>query len=135
HRIEMSIPALDSGGISEPEYLRKLDELRAWAEAQPEVVTTNSFSDVIKRLNRNMNGNDEAYYRIPDDRPLAAQYLLMFEMSLPFGLGLDNAVSMNKDATLFGIVLEQTTSSNILRFKERMDAWIAANFPADMQTP
>lgn len=135
HRIELSIPAAETGGVVEPEYLRKLDELRAWAESQPEVVYAASFSDVIRRLNRNMNGGDPAYYTIPDNRPLAAQYLLMFEMSLPFGLGLDNLVSMDKDATLFAVVLKQTTSSNILRFKERMDAWTRANFPAYMQVP
>lgn len=135
HRIEMSIPARESGGIVEPEYLRKLDELRAWAEAQPEVVSATAFSDVIRRLNRNMNGGDPAFYVIPDNRPLAAQYLLMFEMSLPFGLGLDNVVSMDKDASLFAVVLKQTTSSNILRFKEKMDAWTQANFPDYMRVP
>lgn len=135
HRIDISIPAQDTGGVVEPEYLRKLDELRAWAESQPEVVYASSFSDVIRRLNRNMNGGDPAYYRIPDDRPLASQYLLMFEMSLPFGLGLDNLVAMDKDASLFTIVLKKTTSAGILRFKQKMDAWTRTNFPAYMQAP
>lgn len=133
HRLEMSIPAKDEGGIVDPEYLTKLDALRAWAEAQPEVVYAVSFSDVIRRLNRDMNEGDPEYYRIPEDRALASQYLLMFEMSLPFGLGLDNAITMGKDATLFAVVLNTKTSGNVLELKKRTDQWIKENFPDYMQ--
>jgi predicted RND superfamily exporter protein len=134
HRVDYSIPARDQGGISEPEYLLALDAFKTWAEAQPEVVYAVSYADIIKRLNRNMNGADETFYRVPESRELAAQYLLMYEMSLPFGLGLDNQMSMNQDQTLFGIVLYQTDSATVLAFAKRADAWIAANFPAYMQT-
>ena len=135
HRLEMSIPARNAGGVVDPEYLRNLEKFRAWAVAQPEVAYVTTFSDVIKRLNRDMNGGNPAYYSIPDNRQLASQYLLMFEMSLPFGLGLDNAISMNRDASLFAMVLHRTNSANILRFKDRAETWMKANLPAYMQVP
>lgn len=135
HRIEFSIPAKDQGGISDPEYLRFTEEFKAWAEAQPEVVYTINYVDVIKRLNRDMNGGDESFYRVPDSRELASQYLLMYEMSLPFGLGLDNQMTMNKDQTLFGIILYRTSSSRILEFSEKAGNWVKTHFPEYMVVP
>ena len=131
-RIDFSIPASSQGGISEPEYLKAIEALNQWAEQQPEVSYAASYSDVIKRLNRNMNQSDPDYYKVPDDRALASQYLLMYEMSLPYGLGMDNQITMNKDETLFTIVLYRTSSAYVLEFAERAQNWLDKNFPGYM---
>ena len=131
-RLDFSIPAQDLGGISEPEYLQAIEALNEWAEQQPEVTYAASYSDVIKRLNRNMNQDDPAFDRVPEDRALASQYLLMYEMSLPFGLGLDNQITMDKDETLFTVVLDRTSSAYVLEFAERAQEWIDAHFPGYM---
>lgn len=129
HRIEFSLPARDEGGISDPRYLDGLERFKQWAESHDEVVYTVTYVDVIKRLNRDMNGADPAFYRVPDSRELAAQYLLMYEMSLPFGLGLDNQVSMGKDATMFSIVLKPTNSSAVIDFGRAAEQWVQQNLP------
>ncbi|MDX1693210.1 MAG: MMPL family transporter [Ketobacteraceae bacterium] len=131
-RIEFSIPGKDQGGISEPEYLQAIEALNQWAEQQPEVAYAASYSDVIKRLNRNMNQGDPAFDKVPTDRLLASQYLLMYEMSLPYGLGLDNQITMNKDETLFTIVLHRTSSAYVMEFAERARHWVKENFPGYM---
>lgn len=133
HRIEFSIPAQDEGGISSPEYLQGLDRFKQWAESRPEVVYTVNYVDVIKRLNRDMNGGDEAYYRVPESRELAAQYLLMYEMSLPFGLGLDNQVAMGKDASMFSIILKPSNSAAVMEFGRSAEHWVQDNLPEYMQ--
>lgn len=133
HRIEFSLPAQDEGGVSDPEYLQGLERFKQWAEAQDEVVYTVTYVDVIKRLNRDMNGGDAAFYRVPDSRELAAQYLLMYEMSLPFGLGLDNQVTMGKDQTMFSVVLKPSTSSAVMAFGKRAERWVQQNLPSYMQ--
>ena len=129
HRIEFSLPARDEGGISDPHYLDGLERFKQWAESHDEVVYTVTYVDVIKRLNRDMNGADPAFYRVPDSRELAAQYLLMYEMSLPFGLGLDNQVSMGKDATMFSIVLKPSNSSAVIDFGRAAEQWVQQNLP------
>lgn len=134
HRVELSFPAQNKGGVAEPEYLRKLDEFKHWVEAQPGVTYAASFSDVIKRLNRDMNEGDPTYYQVPDRRDLASQYMLLYEFSLPFGLGLDNQVAMDKDSTIFTVVLDRTTSANILAFGDSANDWIKMNMPDYMQT-
>jgi predicted RND superfamily exporter protein len=38
-----------------------------------------SLADVVKEIHQALNGNEERFYRIPDDRKLIAQELLLFE--------------------------------------------------------
>ncbi|MCH8077491.1 MAG: MMPL family transporter, partial [SAR324 cluster bacterium] len=87
---DMSILATGPGGISDPEYLEALDRFETWLRTQPNVVHVMSFAQIIKKLNKNMHGDDPEWYRIPEDRALAAQYILLYEMSLPFGLDLND---------------------------------------------
>lgn len=131
-RVSFSIPAKDNGGISDPEYLEAIEAFNQWAEQQPEVTYAASYSDVIKRLNRNMHQDQDDYYVVPTNRALASQYLLLYEMSLPFGLGLDNQITMGKDETLFTVVLYRTSSAHVLDFIERAQVWLDTNFPGYM---
>lgn len=133
-RLEFSIPAREEGGVSEPEYLQRIDDFKAWAKGHEHVVYAASFSDVMKRLNRTMNGDDEQFYTVPKKRDLASQYLLMYELSLPQGLGLDDQVTIGKDATKFVIVMNDGTSGGVLQMEQDANQWIADHFPSYMQT-
>lgn len=95
----ISVPSGESGGINDPAYLSMLDRFGDYLREQPGVVHVFSFADVSKRLNRNLHGEDPAYYNVPESRELAAQYLLLYEMSLPFGLDLNDQINVDKSAT------------------------------------
>ncbi len=84
YNFDFDMHAENEGGISEPEYLQNVDDFATWLRQQPEVISVFTYADTIKRLNQNMHGNDAEFYRIPASRELAAQYLLLYEMSLPF---------------------------------------------------
>ena len=99
YMIEYSADAGSPGAISDPAYLAGLEKFTGWLRAQPEVTHVYSYSDVIKRLNKNLHGDEAGWYRIPDDRELAAQYLLLYELSLPYGLDLNDRISVDKSAT------------------------------------
>ena len=83
----------EQDGITNPDYLRKLEKFGEWLESQEEVVTVSSVADVIKTLNKNMNGGSEEFYTIPDDKALNAQYLLLYELSVPYGMDLKNQIT------------------------------------------
>jgi predicted RND superfamily exporter protein len=129
-----SVPAGESGGISDPAYLAKLEEFAEWYRAQPGVVHVFSITDVMKRLNRNLHGDDPKWYRVPESRTLAAQYLLLYEMSLPFGLDLNNQINVDKSASLMTVIMKSSTSKQILGLEARAQAWLAANAPPGMQS-
>ena len=133
HRLQFAFPSGSPSGIMEPEYMDGLDRFAQWARQQPEVEYVAAFSDTIKRLNRDMNGADPDYYRIPDQRDLISQYVLMFQMSLPFGLGLENQIDMDQSTTRVNVLLGGVSSNQILDFEARADQWIRQNLPHYMQ--
>ncbi len=131
--IEYSIPANGPGGISEPEYLAKLEAFTDFLREQKHVTHVYSLSDIMKRLNRNMHADEDSYYRIPDDRDLAAQYLLLYELSLPYGLDLNDRINVDKSATRVTATVAQATSAETKAFFSDVDAWMADNLPSYMQ--
>ncbi len=134
YQLEYSLSSGESGGISDPAYLHKLEEFQKWWEAQDGVVQVNSIHTILKRLNKNMHADDESYYRIPDSRELAAQYLLLYEMSLPYGLDLNNQINVDKSATRFVVTLENMSTVKTRDYVERGDQWLVENGLPSMAT-
>ncbi len=130
--IEYSIPAAGPGGISEPEYLEHLEALTEFLREQEHVTHVYSISDIMKRLNRNMHADEDSYYRVPDDRDLSAQYLLLYELSLPYGLDLNDRINVDKSATRVTATIVQTTSAETKAFFSAVDNWMQDNLPAYM---
>jgi len=131
--IEYSIPANGPGGISEPEYLANLERLTDFMREQELVTHVYSLSDIMKRLNRNMHADDDGFYSIPADRELSAQYLLLYELSLPYGLDLNDRINIDKSATRVTATIEQATSAETKAFFNNVDAFMQDNLPSYMQ--
>ena len=129
--------SLNSGGemnVADPEYLATIDAFAKFLRSQPEVRHVNSFSDVMKRLNKNMNSDDESFYRIPDSRELAAQYILLYELSLPYGLDITNQVNDDKSATRMIVQLDKISSAQVIALDGRAVQWLKDNAPEYMLT-
>ena len=127
--LEYSLSAGREGGITDPDYLRAVDAFAAWFRSQPEVTHVQTFPDIMKRLNRNMHGDDPAFHRLPDDPALAAQYLLLYELSLPFGNDLNNRIDVAKSATRLTATMRSLTSRQQRDLDARAQAWLHANSP------
>ena len=102
--LEYSLESGREGGITDPAYLRTADAFAQWYRDQPEVNFVQAFPDVMKRLNKNMHGDAPAFYRIPEDPALAAQNLLLYELSLPLGNDLNDRIDVAKSATRMTVV-------------------------------
>lgn len=134
--VEFSVPAGEPGGVADPEYLARVDAFAEWLRDQPSVEHVYALTDIMKRLNKNLNADDESYFRLPDDRELAAQYLLLYELSLPYGLDLNDRVDIDKAATRVTATLGQVTTGETKAFLKAATAYIDANFPeAQRPTP
>ena len=127
--ISFIVSASEPGGISHPEYLKGLEKSANWLRAQPEVQHVSTFTDVMKRLNKNMYGDTEEAYTLPDNAELAAQYLLLYEMSLPYGLDLNNQVNFDKSQTRLTGALAKTSTAKLLELQKRSVAWFKENIP------
>ncbi len=133
HRIDYMVPSGEAGGAMEPEYLKNLDRFTSWLEQQPEVIYVSAYTDVIKRLNRDLNGGDPEFYKVPDSRELTSQYTLMYELSLPQGLGLESQLDINKEYARVVLMLKNIGSHPVLDFNDRAEAWMRDNWPEAMQ--
>lgn len=127
--VDFALSGAGEGAIAQPEFLAALAGFSAWLAQQPEVMHVNTLSDIIKRLNRNMHQDDPAFYRLPDTAEEAAQYLLLYEMSLPFGLDLNNQLNIDKSATRLTATLYNLGSKEIIAFEQRALEYVATNFP------
>ncbi|QBL08246.1 RND family transporter [Rheinheimera sp. D18] len=128
--IDFVINSGQSSGVNQPEFINAIDQFGQWLMQQPEVAHVNSISDTFKRLNQNMHGGDPAYYRVPTAQDEAAQYLLMYEMSLPYGLDLNNQLNVDKSATRITVALKNIGSKEITAFEQHALTYLAEHYPA-----
>lgn len=130
--IDFSLNSKDDGGngIATPVFLQQVEEFANWLREQPEVIHVNSITDVFKRVNRSMHGDDESWYKLPEARDMGAQYLLLYEMSLPYGLDLNNQIDIGKQSTRLTATLETLSTVQVLSLEKRIYDWMQQNTPA-----
>jgi len=130
YNVDYSIDTKQSGDIAKPEVLAKIKKFTDWLETQDEVIHVNTVTDTFLRLNKNMHGDDQSWYKLPDSRELAAQYLLLYEMSLPFGLDLNNQIDIDKRSTRVSTTLKTLSTQEVLAFEIRVNKWMDDNIPS-----
>jgi len=134
YNVEFSVSSGESGGINNPVYLKNLNAFENWLNEQPEVIHVNAFSEVARRVNRSMHGDDKSFYRVPESREEAAQYLLLYELSLPFGLDLNNQINVDKSESRVTVTLKNIDSPHMIAFSERCEQWLVDNTPTEMHS-
>lgn len=127
--IDFSIFTNQDSGVNDPQTLQVIEKFSQWLRTQPDVDHVSTITDTFKRLNKNMHGDDPSYYALPDDRELAAQYLLLYEMSLPYGLDLTNQLDMNKSATRVMTMVKNLGSKELTTLENQAQQWFADNAP------
>ncbi|MBQ0783376.1 MAG: MMPL family transporter [Amphritea sp.] len=128
-QLEISVNSGESSGINDPAYLSMLGDFSEWLRAQPETDHVNTITDTLMRLNKNMHGDDDEYYRLPQSRELSAQYLLLYEMSLPYGLDLNNQLNVDKSSTRLVGTFNNMTSNELVLLETRIQNWFIDNAP------
>ena len=125
NQVQFSLPSGESNGVSDPDFIEKVSNFTTWANKEPVVTHVQSISDTFKRLNRDLNAGDPAFYRVPDTRELAAQYLLLYELSLPYGLDLNNQLDINKSSTPVIVTIDDMTTNELRAWIARAENYLA----------
>lgn len=129
YNIEYSLQSGETGGVSNPEFLKDVEAFVNWYRQQPEVIHINTITDIMKRLNMNMHADDPVMYKLPDERDLSAQYLLLYEMSLPYGLDLNNQLNVDKSSTRLLATLKTLSTNDLLALEARASEWLSQHAP------
>jgi predicted RND superfamily exporter protein len=126
--IEYLLDSGEEGGINDPEFLRSVEAFTNWCSAQPEVSQVRSMLFTVKTLNMNMHGDDPAYYVIPDSRELVAQFMLLYEMSLPFGQDMNGSMTPDRSMMRFTVIQKRLTTKELRAFEDRAQQWLSENW-------
>lgn len=127
--LDYSLEAAGPDSVTDPEFLAEVSDFAEWFREQPSVRHVSVVTDTFRQLNQSMHGDDPAFYRIPESRELAAQYLLLYELSLPQGLDLNNQIDTFRSATRMTVSSRTLYSQDLLDLNERAEAWLGENAP------
>ena len=114
---------VDSGeidGIKDPAFMKEVERFyREFDAKYPAMRHISSLSDVVKKYNDVMNGS----YTIPDDRNLIAQYLLLYSLSLPQGMEINDKMDVNEQLLRVSASMDIVDTSLDLEMMEWVEAW------------
>lgn len=114
--------------VKAPAVLHALDELQTYAEQLDMVGGSTSIVEFIKRMHQVMNGDDPAYYAIPDSRELVAQYLLLYSLSGDPD-DFDEVVDYDYRETRVRLHLRSDHSALAIPVIETMQDYVNKTFP------
>lgn len=125
---DIEFEAVPAGGdINDPAYLHDLDALLGWLRAQREVRHASGWTDLLRNVQRAVD--PEGPFP-PQDREVAAQDKLIYELSLPVGQDLANLVCPDDRATRVLAVFGNLSTQEMLALERRIVAWAAKHAPA-----
>lgn len=123
------IDSREDWGVAEPDYLRKLEAFENWWYENPDVTNVRTIVPLMKRINKSMNGDSPEAYAIPEQRDLAVSNLFLYEMSLPFGLDINQQVNVEKSGSLVRVTFNDVASKKIRAYGDAGTQWLKDNAP------
>lgn len=121
--------------VSSPQFLQQLAQAVAEARQLEGVYHIQSLTDIMKRLNASLHQDDPAYYRLPTGQEASAQTLLLYEMSLPYGLDLSNQVALDKQELRLIVTARKMSSNQLLQLDAAVRQILERQFSAEQLSP
>lgn len=135
HRLYYDLESGRSDGVTRQEYLQQLDAFASWFEQQPGVGFASGLHTTLKNLNRALNGNQADFYRLPQSDAASAQFLLLYELSLPIGESLSSLIDQDRSASRLIVSVHKTDSEQLLALDRRATQWLQTHAPAMQARP
>jgi len=116
-----------------PEVLGMISDIQQALNDSGLVGKSNAVTDVVKVVNRELRGGDDAQYRIPDTVPAVAQTLMQYQSShRPHDLW--HIVTPDFTSTAIWLQLKSGDNQDMSRVIDFLDEYLAANpLPADVE--
>ncbi len=127
--VQFSFQAGPGESVFAPGFLAQVEQFTNWLHAQDEVVFVGSVTDVLKRLNQTLNGDDPDAYALADSQEANAQAMMLYELSLPVGMDMNKVLDIDRTSTLLVAVLSDVDGQDIARFAHAAETWLQDNEP------
>ena len=126
--------SIDSGayyGITEPEFLSAVDEFSEWVEAQPEASFVNSYTGLLRTLNKAEHDDDPAWDVLPQDKLQIIDYLVGYQLIQEIEPNLEPIFNADYSSIRFVVGTSNLTNGQLLGLNDRIESWIANNLDPD----
>lgn len=127
--MEIAMTHEDDKPVTDPQFLRDIEAVTSWLESKSQIDHVDSISHLVKRIGKNLNQNNEAFYSIPDNPELAAQYILLYELSLPAGHNMNDLLNLDKTATRINLSFSSLDSIKTLELEQEIKTHLAIAYP------
>ena len=117
---EIIVDSKENDGIKSPEFLRTVEKFYSEFYAEySEVRHISSLMDVVKTFNDVMAGSKT----IPDNQNLVAQYLLLYSLSLPQGMEINDKMDIHERLLRVSASINMVDTSKDLEMIEWAEEW------------
>ncbi|QOP43268.1 MMPL family transporter [Sulfurimonas sediminis] len=117
---EVVIDSKITDGIKNAKFMQTVDRFsQALKEKFPDARHTSSLVDVVKKFNEVMDADKS----IPDNSNLIAQYLLLYSLSLPQGMEINDKMDVNERLLRLTVAMNVVDTSKDLQMIEWIEQW------------
>ncbi len=121
---EVIIDSDKDDGIKDPKFLLSVDKFDTDLKKEfPEVRHTSSLLDVIKRFHSVMNPENASDQIIGETQNINAQYLLLYSLSLPQGMEINDKMDLKQRQLRMSIQADIANSSRSLEMIRWSKKW------------
>ena len=121
---EIIADSKEDNGVQAPDFLKTVELFSLdFAREFKDVRHIGSLLDVIKRFHVVMNNGDEAYNKVPEDKNLIAQYLLLYTLSLPQGMSINDKIDVTEEYLRITASINMMYSSEYMEVIEWIEEW------------
>jgi len=125
---------VDSGrknGIKDPKFMKRVEQFYLdFQSTYADVRHLASLMDTVKRFNKVVDGKDE----IPSSQNLIAQYLLLYSLSLPQGMEINDKMDIDEQKLrITGQINIVDTSKDLEMMQYVEDWWAKTDYSATVQ--
>lgn len=116
---------LEAGGpdkAKDPAFLKKVSQFNDWLRDLEPVNNTVSILDILKKMNKVLNSDNEEFYRIPDTQDQVAQYLFLYTLSLPPGMDINDRISLDYSSTRISLLWTVYDTTNWAIYRDKIKA-------------
>ncbi len=125
---EIIIDSREKDGVKAPDYLNKIETFeKELKEKFPVIRFSTSLKDIIKRMQEVLN--PDANSTLPTTQNLAAQYLLLYSMSLPQGNEINDKIDIDQQKLRLTINCDIQDTTKDLEMIHWIEQWWEKNSP------
>lgn len=130
-RFEVLLATDEPDAFQQPARLREVERIEEYLRAQSFVGRTVSPVDLLKHLNRALEGGGDEAYVLPVTREAVAQYFLLLELTDPDFLR--RFADLDLREVRISAHMDDVGSERIQAFRDGFEAHLAATLPEDVR--